>query len=93
MGGCVIPGGREILPDRDVMLRLEGREGSMRGMASGNPLERESSGKKNPRADLSLIREKPSEGHSGWITVWEQNVDKGDERVQGSFRLFLLHSL
>lgn len=93
MGGCVIPAGREILPDRDVMLRLEGREGSIQAMASGNPLERESSGKKNPRADLSLIREKLYEGHGAWITVWEQNVDKGDGRVQGSFCLFLLHSL
>ena len=58
-GGCVIPSGREILPDRDVMLRLEGREGSIQVMASGNPRERErerekereSSGKKNPRDD------------------------------------------
>ena len=39
-GGCVIPSGREILPDRDVMLRLEGREGSIQAMASGNPRER-----------------------------------------------------
>ena len=41
-GGCVIPGGRDILRDRDVMLRLEGREGSIQAMASGDPLERES---------------------------------------------------
>lgn len=50
-GGCVIPGGREILSDRGVMLRREGREGSIQAMASGNPPEREISGKKNPRDD------------------------------------------
>ena len=34
---------------RGVTLRLEGRAGSIQAMASGNPLGREISGKKNPR--------------------------------------------
>lgn len=72
------------------MLRLEGREGSIQAMASGNPLERESSGEKNPRADLSLIREKPYEGHGAWIQCGSRMWTRGRRESAGSFCLFLL---